>query len=232
MFAARDINKIKLLLERGANVNTQAATGINALMVASRYRGNVEAVRLLLSKGARPNAEKGAEIRNDATALFFAAMAGDVQMVAALVDAGARAGDKMKILGRFTQSPLLYATFLEKPIAEYLISKGGNPNEVDDDGISLLSWAAIANNASTVDVLLSRGAKVNLADRHGMTPLSYAASIDYGDSKVIEKLLAAGADVTAKNKEGLTALDLAKNYRHHALANLMTGKTAANSGIR
>jgi ankyrin repeat protein len=232
MFAARDINKIKLLLERGANVNAQAATGINALMVASRYRGNVEAVRLLLSKGARPNAEKGAEIRNDATALFFAAMAGDVQMVAALVDAGARAGDKMKILGRFTQSPLLYATFLEKPIAEYLISKGGNPNEVDDDGISLLSWAAIANNASTVDVLLSRGAKVNLADRHGMTPLSYAASIDYGDSKVIEKLLAAGADVTAKNKEGLTALDLAKNYRHHALANLMTGKTAANSGIR
>ena len=232
MFAARDIEKIKLLVERGANVNAQAASGINALMVASRYRGNVEAVRLLLSKGARPNAEKGTEIRNDATALFFAVMAGDIQTVAALIDAGARAGDKMKVLGRFTQTPLFYATFLETPLVEYLIGKGGNPNEVDDDGISLLSWATLANNTRMVEVLLARGAKVNLTDKHGMTALSYAASIDYGDSRVMEKLLAAGADVTAKNKQGLTALELAKNYRHQALANLLTGKTAVNSGIR
>jgi ankyrin repeat protein len=62
-----DVEKIKLLLQRGANENAQADTGINALMVASRYRGNVEAVRLLLKKGARPNAGKGVEIRNDAT---------------------------------------------------------------------------------------------------------------------------------------------------------------------
>jgi hypothetical protein len=52
-------------------------------------------------------------------------MAGDVQTVAALIDAGGRAGDKMNILDRFAQCPLLYATFLERPIVEYLIDKRG-----------------------------------------------------------------------------------------------------------
>ena len=232
MFAARDIEKVKLLTERGADVNARAAAGVTALMVAARYRGNVETVRLLLKKGAKPNADKGAEVRNDATALFFAVMAGDVQTARALVEAGARLGDRMKILGRFAQSPLLYATFLEPALVEYLIGKGANPNEVDDDKISVLSWASIANNAGMVQSLLAKGAQVNHVDNFGMTPLLYAASIDFGDTSVLETLIGAGADVSAKNKEGLTALDLAKSYRHQAMANLLAGKTNALTGVR
>jgi ankyrin repeat protein len=226
MLAARDIAKVKLLTERGADVNARAATGVTALMVAARHRGNVEVVRLLLKKGARPNADKGVEVRNDASALFFAVMAGDVQTAGALLDAGARLGDRMKILGRFVQSPLLYATFGDTAMVESLIGKGANPNEVDDDKISVLGWATIANHAGMVQSLLARGAQVNHVDNFGMTPLQYAASIDFGDTAVLEKLIAAGADVRAKNKEGLTSLDLAKNYHHQALANLLAGKTA------
>lgn len=226
MFAARDIDKVKLLTERGADVNARAATGVTALMVAARHRGNVEVVRLLLKKGARPNADKGVEVRNDASALFFAVMAGDVQTAGALLDAGARLGDRMKILGRFAQSPLLYATFLDTAMVEFLIGKGANPNEVDDDKISVLGWATIANSAGMVQSLLARGAQVNHVDKYGMTPLLYAASIDFGDTAVLEKLIAAGADVSGKNKEGLTALGLAKNYRHQAMANLLAAKTA------
>jgi len=73
---------------------------------------------------------------------------------------------------------------------------------------------------------------VNHLDNFGMTPLLYAASIDFGDTAVMEKLIAAGADVSAKNKGGLTALDLAKNYRHQAMANLLAGKTNALTGVR
>jgi ankyrin repeat protein len=224
MFAARDIEKVKLLTERGAEVNARAATGVTALMVAARYRGNVETVRLLLKKGAKPNTDKGAEVRNDATALFFAVMAGDVQTAGALLEAGARLGDRMKILGRFAQSPLMYAVFLEPAMVEYLISKGVNPNEVDDDRISPLSWATIANNVRMVQSLLARGAQVNHVDNFGMTPLLYAASIDFGDTAVLEKLIAAGADVSAKSKDGLTALDLAKKYSHQASVNLLAAK--------
>jgi ankyrin repeat protein len=88
------------LIDRGADVNAHAATGITPLMVAARYSGNVAVVRLLLKKGATPNAEKGIEVRNDASALFFAVMVGDAQIAEALLDAGARLGDGMKLVGR------------------------------------------------------------------------------------------------------------------------------------
>ena len=231
MFAARDLEKVKLLIERGADVNARAATGITALMVAARHRGNVEVVRLLLKKGAKQNADKGVEVRNDASALFFAVMAGDAQTAGVLLEAGARLGDRMKILGRFAQSPLVYATTLDSGMVEYLINKGASPNEVDDDKISVLGWATIANNVGAVQLLLARGAQVNHVDNFGMTPLLYGASVDFGDTAVMEKLIAAGGDVSAKNKEGLRALDLAKNYRHQALTNLLAGKTGL-SGVR
>jgi ankyrin repeat protein len=60
-----------------------------------------------------------------------------------------------------------------------------------------------------------------------MTPLLYAASIDFGDTEMIEKLIAAGADLKAKNKQGLTAVDLARSYNHSTMASLLTSKAAA-----
>lgn len=111
------------------------------------------------------------------------------------------------ILGTFYSSPLPYAMSIgDIPVMEYLISKGANVNEVDDDGISILAWAAISNRAAAIDLLARRGAKVNSVDRFGMTGLPHAASIDFGDTSVVEKLVALGADAKAKNKEGLTAL--------------------------
>jgi ankyrin repeat protein len=232
MLAARDIEKVKLLTERGADVNARAATGINVLMMAARYRGNAEVIRLLLKKGAKPNVENGIEVRNNATPLFLAIMSGDEENVRVLIDSGARIDLKMKIIGRFSQSPLLYATFGSHPISEMLLARGANANEVDDDKISLLSWAAISNHPSIVRLLLAKGAKVNHVDNFGMTPLLYAASIDYGDTAVLEQLLAAGADVSLKNKEGLTALELARNYRHQRIADLLSKKAISLSGMK
>jgi len=42
-----------------------------------------------------------------------------------------------------------------------------------------------------------------------MTPLLYAASIDFGETTMIDQLLKSGAKPDARTKEGLTALDLA-----------------------
>ena len=230
MFAARDIEKVKLLVERGADVNARAATGITVLTVASRYKGNSDVVRLLLKKGARANPENVVETRNNATPMFLAVMAGDVETLGLLIDAGAKISDRMNIIGRFMQSPLLYSTFGNQPLAELLLTKGADPNELDGDKISVLSWAAIANQPKIAQLLLAKGAKVNHVDNNGMTPLLYAASIDFGDTEIVEKLIAAGADVSAKNKEGLTALDLAKKYRHPRIAEILAKKTASLTG--
>src|SRR5262249_44102132 len=118
MFAARDIEKVKLLVERGANVNARAATGITVLTVASRYKGDSDVVRLLVKKGAKANQENGVETRNNATPMFLAVMAGDVETLGLLIDAGAKIVDRMNIIGRFSQSPLLYSIFGNQPVAE------------------------------------------------------------------------------------------------------------------
>jgi ankyrin repeat protein len=227
MLAARDLEKVKLLVARGADVNARAETGITPLMVAARYRGNADVVRLLLKKGATPNSDKVVQVRNDASPLFFAVMAGDVQTIGALLDAGARLDNRMMILGRFSLSPLNYATFGDPALVEYLISRGANPNEVDDNGVSMLATAAIANNVAMAQALLAKGAEVNFVDKLGMTPLLYAASIDFGDTAMIEALLAAGADLKAMNKERETALDLANRYHHARMVNLLAGRTAS-----
>jgi hypothetical protein len=46
---------VKVLLDRGADVNSIADEGITALWVAS-YHGHVEVVKLLLDRGANVNA--------------------------------------------------------------------------------------------------------------------------------------------------------------------------------
>jgi uncharacterized protein len=226
MLASRDAEKVKLLLASGADVNARAATGTTALMVAARYRGNTETVRLLLAKGAKLNAE--AEVRNDASALFLAAMAGDVQTARALIEAGARPDQKMKLLGLFVSTPLIFTAMNDDvAMVEFLIGKGANLNEVDTDGLTALAWATLTNHAGVVQALLKGGAKVNHVDTFGMTPLLYAASVDFGDTAVLEKLLAAGADPKAKTKQGQTALDLAKSYNHTKAASLLSSKIAA-----
>jgi ankyrin repeat protein len=226
MLAARDVAKVRLLVERGADVNARAATGFTPLMVASRYKGNAEVVRLLLGRGARPNTDEGVAVTYDASAFYMAVMAQDVEMVRALVDAGARLDRRMKVLGQFALSPAVFATFAgDTPTVEYLLGHGTSPNELDPDEISLLGWAVIDNRADVVRVLLAKGADVNHVDSYGMTPLLYAASIDFGETAVVEQLVAAGADLTAKNREGLTALELARNYHHAPIAQLLAAKT-------
>src|SRR5262249_40596748 len=112
-------------------------------------------------------------------------------------------------------------------LVDYLISRGADADEVDGDKISGVSWSAISGRLNVLNTLLARGARVNTVDNFGMTPLLYAASINYGGSEILSKLISAGADLKAKNKEGLTALDLARNYRHESMVNLLTEKTAS-----
>ncbi|HYE76045.1 MAG TPA: ankyrin repeat domain-containing protein, partial [Blastocatellia bacterium] len=104
---------------------------------------------------------------------------------------------------------------------------GADPNEGDSENMTPLGWAVIANRAKTMHVSIARGARVNHVDNFGMTPLLYAASIDFGDTEVLEKLLAAGADVKLKNKQGQTAFDLAKGYNYTKAASLLNNKIAS-----
>jgi ankyrin repeat protein len=182
-------------------------------------------VSLLLKSGAKLVPEKGVEVRNGANPLFFAVTTGDIEMTDVLLNAGAQVNSRMMLLGRIDTTAVLYAALAgDAAMVGHLIKKGADPNETDRDGISLLAWAALGNHLDTVKVLLANKANVNTVDKLGMTPLLYAASIDYGDVRVVEALIAGGADMGAKNKEGLTAVALAKGYKHPGISALLSSK--------
>src|SRR5712692_5523524 len=59
MWAAGDADKVRLLIEAGADVNAKSKLGRTALIIATTSAGNVETVRLLLAEGADPKLVDG-----------------------------------------------------------------------------------------------------------------------------------------------------------------------------
>ena len=223
MLAAPDVGKMKLLLDRGAKADGRAKNRYSALLVAANYPGSSAAMNLLLDHGATVRLPKGqgAPLFN-ANPIFLATFAGNSDMVGRLRKEGDRVDDKMNMLGMFPLTPLMaLATTHRTDAVRVLLDAGAQLDEADSDGITVLGWAAIANRVELARLLIQRGADVNHVDKKGMTPLLYAASIDFGDSAMIDLLLKSGARPGARTKEDLTAADLARKYRHtHLLVSL------------
>jgi hypothetical protein len=53
MLAQPDIEKTRLLLDRGANLNALSKSKYSALMLGCLYQGGTPAARLLLDRGVR-----------------------------------------------------------------------------------------------------------------------------------------------------------------------------------
>jgi ankyrin repeat protein len=211
MMAAPDVEKMKILIDHGADVRAKAQSGYTALMVTTTYFGSSPSVRLLLDHGAEANPGKGATF--DASPLFLAAMSGDRDSVALLLAKGADPNQKMDIIGMFPTSPLLgVVTFGFSEVAQALVKGGANIHETDGDGMTALHWAVVGHQPEVVKALLDAGADVNAVDHFGYTPLLYAATIDFGDSATATVLLKAGADPNIKDKMGETALTQARDY--------------------
>jgi len=211
MMAAHDAEKVKLLIDRGADVGAKAKTGFTALMVATTYVGTSESVKLLLESGAEARPDTG--VMFDASPLFLAALAGDRDNIALLVAKGADPNRPMKVIGMFPTSPLIGAvTFGDPAVVQALLTGGADAHEKDQDSMTALHWAVIAHHADVVKALLAGGADVNAVDRFGYTPLLYAATIDFGDAETAKTLLQAGADPNVMDKLGRTASAQAREY--------------------
>ena len=69
---------------------------------------------------------------------------------------------------------------------------GGIPIDTkDDEGMSLLHWAAVGGHVTTMRRLIRRGCNVNAVDGRGATPLLCAAA--YGQTKAVRELIGKGA---------------------------------------
>jgi ankyrin repeat protein len=213
MMVAHDAGKLKLLVDRGADVTAKAKSGFTALIVAATYPGTAESVKLLLDHGAE--ARPGTGVQFNASPLFLAAVTDDRESIALLLAKGADPNRKMILLGFLPTSPLFFATGYNDPaLIRALVAGGADIHEKDQDGMTALDWAVIAHHPETVKALLTSGssALVNEKDRFGYTPLLYAATIDFGDAETVDALLQAGADPRIKDKEGKTPLAHAREH--------------------
>ena len=66
-------------------------------------------------------------------------------------------------------------------------------NQIDEFGLTLLSWAAANDQFLTVESLLERGADVGMYGDGGVTPLMLAAN--NGHERVLRELITAGAEL-------------------------------------
>jgi ankyrin repeat protein len=206
MASVLDPAKVRLLIERGANVKFRSMSGTDALTVASAYRGTAASIEALLDAGAEVEPPEGVRARN--TALVFASMTGDLDNVKLLLSRGAKPAEKA-----FSQA----VTFGYPDVVRALIVAGADTKLTDGTGVNLLHWAAITDRPSLIPILAEAHVPINATDDHGFTPLMYAATIDFGDDDVLKALLNAGADKSIRNYENRTPLAQAKYYKHSRL---------------
>jgi ankyrin repeat protein len=215
---ASDAERIRFLIEKGADINKHDAQGYGALQAAARNR-NDKIIPLLIELKADVNGRD-----NDGfTALIHAAERNHVPSIKALVTAGADI--EKAVDGGF--GPLSLAIESNKFLAaKSLIELGASVNAVaGTDRVTPLmvsaSQLAVGEAAKEIErrqglrstdiatALIERGADVNAVNAQGVTPLMIASA--RGNLPMIGLLLEAGADPTTTSKAGKTAIDIARD---------------------
>jgi len=194
MWSTADAAKVRLLLDRGALVNAKTKDGVTALVTAAR-RGNLESVRMLLSRGADP---KVAEL---------------IRIAFATTDAGLRrllldAGVKWRNTEELGQIPGLGLNDPNR-MREFL-DLGGSPNQTQlliTGKVNLLALAAATGELETANLLIQRGADPKSKNMHNWTALMLAATSSR--LELVRLLIEKGADLHAQDDQGRTALDWA-----------------------
>jgi ankyrin repeat protein len=231
VYAAANEAKVRLLVAHGANVNARTRQGRTPLMIAAVCDGCSAIVKLLLEKGADPNAKD----TGGAAALELAASAGDPESVRMLLDAGANARNANA--GGMT--PLLGAVFsCDLKSVRMLLAKGADPNAaVTDSGtvkfgkIQLIGLSPMLDSTAycgseVVQALVAAHGDVNAHDIRGMTPLMLAVGSETQNAAVVKMLLDAGARVDAKSTVGETALDWAAKYGDREVMSILEARGA------
>jgi len=154
--------------------------------------GDIEQVKLLISKGSDVNAKD----RMGRTALHSAAEKGHTNIVKFLIDRGADInatswGDRQTALHRAAGEG-------HADVVKLLIDRGADVNAKTRSQGTPLHNAASKGDRKTVELLLSKGADINAKDRQGSMPLYWAmTSSAAGRKEVVELLVSKGAKVPA-----------------------------------
>jgi ankyrin repeat protein len=203
---------VRWLLEAGADPTIPSVTGESAITHLAAA-DEIDLLRLLLAKGAPAN--EGA--LGDATtpprslALIWAANAGRLEAVRALVEAGARLDSR----DDFEQTAVfLAASKGHAEVLAALLALGADPSLGGRADTSPLMIAVQNARAACVRILVKAGAGLEQLDAFQKTPLIFACdqsrSTNAAFGEIVTVLLEGGADATRGNAWNATAQMLSR----------------------
>ena len=165
----------------------------SALVADAAMAGNRDAVRALLKQAADVNAAQG----DGMTALHWAAMKDDAELVQTLLFAGANVRATTRI-GAYTPLILAARSGSGSAIAP-LLKSGADANAATANGTTALMLAAASGNSDAVKQLIDGGARVNDNEPvRGLTPAMFAAASNR--AAILTLLAKNGADLKATSK--------------------------------
>jgi ankyrin repeat protein len=214
LFGLEDVSR--LLLDKGADVNTQGGYYGNALQAASS-QCHEAVVRLLLDKGADVNMQGG--YYNDA--LQAASFQGHEAMVRLLLGKGA----DVNMQGGLYDNALRAASFRgHETVVKLLLDKGADANMQGGLFDNALRAASSEGHKSIVKLLLDKGADVNA--QGGLYDNALRAASSGGHEAVVRLLFDKGADVNTQAGHYGNALQAALSQGHVAVVRLLLDKGA------
>lgn len=152
---------VRLLIERGADVNSKGGWGRTDLYQFAAT-GRWEAVELLLENGAKVDAKDD----KDSTPLMLACAFRNVDATSVLIEKGADVNARNK----FGETPLMLAALNgDILIVEKLLKAGASLDTKDENGSTALMYAAKNGYWKTADMLMKNGAFVYEKNSAGKT---------------------------------------------------------------
>jgi len=156
-------------------------------------------LRRLLLQVRHPNAK---DSRGN-SALSYAVMSGDADLVSRLLQRGA----DPNLVTSAGRRPIHWVNFYREdtwPVVDVLLKRGAKPDVRNNDGATPLMLAAEAPSVRAALKLLSAGADASARDKSGTSVLYYATRTDAPE--LVRALLRRGAQVNVANKDGETPL--------------------------
>ena len=230
-----NIAAVKLLLERGAEVERHSGKLLTPAIVMNR----VDLVKLLIEHGADVSRTRLIGRLDDAERpiadLLIAhgkkvpdwmlpracrpdVSTNELHRVTVLLDYGARLEDR----GRYGLTALHYAVRGGKlPLINLLLARGARADALDVNGVTplvhLSKTRSKADPIPVMELLAARGADLDARDENESTLLMHYAR--HGNAAPVQWLLAHGSNRHARNKHGKTAIELGR--RHPGILRLL-----------
>jgi ankyrin repeat protein/mono/diheme cytochrome c family protein len=209
LYAVGNVDSVRMLLDSGAEVNRASKFGTTPLIAAARYPQSSAVVRLLLDRGADPQANGKSRFN----ALEGAANAGDLASFRMLLAAGLKPENVI--------SPAMMG---HREIVEAALNAGADIQKDGGHAGHALNFALYGQQPAIARLLIERGADLSMRSpqgEHQTPPILWAAYNESGDVSVARLMIEKGVDVNMSSALGDSALDWARARNNKALEKVL-----------